>query len=227
MFEIIYKILKVFEENNLWNEGVELIGSWCFSLYQKHLGAKFYPLKTQDIDFLIPLPFKGNKHINLILELERLGFKHSFNSDGSIYLWNSELKIEFLTLEKGRGTEKAIKIEKLSVNAIPLRFMDILFIEPIFIKDNNINICVPNPSSYCLQKLIVSFRRKKEYKRIKDIEQAIHTYAITDKEKFKKIYFSLPKKWQIKAINNLKKSQGLLPLLEKNINEILFTLQNI
>lgn len=37
MLEIVRKILKVFEENNLWDEGIELIGSWCFTLYQKTL----------------------------------------------------------------------------------------------------------------------------------------------------------------------------------------------
>jgi hypothetical protein len=36
MFEIIQRILKVFADNGLFDEGVELIGSWCFSLYQRH-----------------------------------------------------------------------------------------------------------------------------------------------------------------------------------------------
>jgi hypothetical protein len=52
----IQKILKVFAEHGLFDEGVELIGSWCFKLYEKHLGAKSFPLLTQDIDFLIPTP---------------------------------------------------------------------------------------------------------------------------------------------------------------------------
>lgn len=52
MIEIIRKILKIFADNNLFEEGVELIGSWCFQLYQRHLGAKDFPLRTQDIDFL-------------------------------------------------------------------------------------------------------------------------------------------------------------------------------
>ena len=44
MVEIVREILKVFSDNNLFNEGVELIGSWCFKLYQKHLGVKSFPL---------------------------------------------------------------------------------------------------------------------------------------------------------------------------------------
>ena len=57
MIKTIADILKAFANNNLFEEGVELIGSWCFQLYQRHLGAKSFPLRTQDIDFLIPNPF--------------------------------------------------------------------------------------------------------------------------------------------------------------------------
>jgi hypothetical protein len=51
MVDLISKILAVFADNNLFEEGVELIGSWCFKLYQKHLGVENFPLRTPDIDF--------------------------------------------------------------------------------------------------------------------------------------------------------------------------------
>ncbi|MBU4304379.1 MAG: nucleotidyltransferase domain-containing protein [Candidatus Omnitrophica bacterium] len=57
MVKLIESILKVFADNHLFDEGVELIGSWCFQLYQKHLDAKNFPLRTLDIDFLVPNPF--------------------------------------------------------------------------------------------------------------------------------------------------------------------------
>ncbi len=227
MLETIKRIFEVFEKNNLWNEGIELIGSWCFILYQKHFNAKFYPLRTQDIDFLIPIPYKGQKYINLIEELEKLGFSHSFNSSGSIYLWNSELKIEFIVPKRSKGLENNIEIKKLSIKAIPLRFVNILFIDPIFVKEDNIKILIPNPASFCLQKFIVAFRRQKLEKRIKDLEQAIYTYAISDKGKIIQIYSGFPKSWQRKIIANLEKSKAILPLLEKDINEIIITLQTI
>ena len=69
MLKQIASILKVFADNNLFDEGVELIGSWCFQLYQKHLGAKRFPLRTQDIDFLIPNPFRGRDHKDFIRQL--------------------------------------------------------------------------------------------------------------------------------------------------------------
>jgi len=39
MIKIVRDILKIIEDNRLWDEGVELIGSWCFLLYQKHFGV--------------------------------------------------------------------------------------------------------------------------------------------------------------------------------------------
>jgi hypothetical protein len=39
-------ILRVFHKHNLFQEGVELIGSWCFKFYQEYLGVKEYPLRT-------------------------------------------------------------------------------------------------------------------------------------------------------------------------------------
>ena len=88
MVRLIDDILKVFARNNLFDEGVELIGSWCFHLYQKHLGVQSFPLRTQDIDFLIPNPFKGKKHQDFIKELESLGFSCEHKRDASIYLWS-------------------------------------------------------------------------------------------------------------------------------------------
>ncbi len=60
MIDLVRRILAIFERHGLWDEGVELIGSWCFYLYQRHLGVKPYPFKTQDIDVLLPYPYRGH-----------------------------------------------------------------------------------------------------------------------------------------------------------------------
>ena len=96
MLEPVKNVLKVFSENKLWDEGVELIGSWCFLLYQKHFGARSYPLRTQDIDFLIPIPYRSKHGFNLGNALEQIGFKPGFKRDGSIYYWTEELRVEFI-----------------------------------------------------------------------------------------------------------------------------------
>lgn len=227
MVEIISKIFKVFADNNLFDEGVELIGSWCFRLYQEHLGAKSFPLRTQDIDFLIPSPFRGSEHLDFIKQLEELGFQSDFKRDGSLFLWNSELKIEFITTEKGSGTDEIIKIKKLGISAIPLRHVGFLLNNPITITDNGVKVLVPSPERFCLHKLIISARRKKIEKIIKDLQQAICTFTITNKKEIQKLFCSLPKKWQETILKMIAKAQTELPLLGEDINKLKSTLQEV
>ena len=224
MADIISKILKVFQENGLFEEGVELIGSWCFSLYQRHLGVKSFPLRTPDIDFIIPRPFKGKKKPNFINQLESLGFKIDFNSDGSIYLWNAELKIEFLTCEKGRGTDHAIEIKELGFKATPLRYMSILLDKPIMINDRGIKVKAPNPVSFCLHKLLVASKRKKPDKKLKDIEQAVLVSAIIEADQLRTAFISLPKKWQKTILDIIKFASTKMPMLNSEINHLRITL---
>lgn len=160
MVESIRRILKVFADNNLFEEGVELIGSWCFKLYQRHLGAKIFPLSTPDIDFLIPSPFHGKEHPDFVRKLEELGFEADFKRDGSLYLWNADLKIEFLTAEKGVGTDRAIRIKKLGIDAIPMRHVGFLLDKPVTITEGGIKIKVPAPVRFCLHKLVIAARKE-------------------------------------------------------------------
>jgi len=226
VYNLINKVLKIFADNNLFEEGVELIGSWCFFLYQKHLGAKKFPLKPLDIDFLIPNPFHGKKHLDFINQLKEFGFQHGFNRDGSLFLWNADLKIEFITPEKGKGSDNAIKIKNLGISAIPLRFMMLLLNNPIIIKDENISILVPNPTNFCLHKLIIAARRRKTDKSLKDLQQAICTSAIIDSKEIEKLFWSLPKKWRSTIQKTLGKAKQELPLYEEEINALELTLRN-
>ncbi len=226
MIDLIGRILKVFVDNHLFEEGVELIGSWCFQLYQKHLGAQSFPLRTQDIDFLIPNPFHGKEHADFIDQLEKLGFSRDFKRNGSLYLWNAELKIEFITPEKGRGADGAIKIRKLGVNAIPLRFVDLLLDNPVTVIEDGLEILVPNPANFCLHKLIIASRRRKIDKSIKDLQQAICTSVIVDKPEIKKLFDSLPRKWRQAILHMLERSKQEFPILINEIETLNLTLHN-
>lgn len=225
MIEIVKKILKVFEENHLWERGVELIGSWCFILYQKHFGVKSFPLRTVDIDFLIPLPYKAKEKINLIGLLEPLGFKTGFNSDGSIYLWSADLRIDFLTAERGKGTDKAREIKNLSLKALPLRFVDILFKNPVMVKEEGIKISIPNPAAFAVHKILISVRRKKPEKKHKDLEQALHVLEAIDLGEVKHIYHTLPKTWRRSILGSLQNSVRTFPLRKEFIQKTFSTLQ--
>lgn len=227
MVKVIEQILKAFADNGLFDEGVELIGSWCFNLYQKHLGAKNFPLRTQDIDFLIPNPFRGKEHTGFIEQLEKLGFNCDFNSDGSIYLWNADLKIEFITPEKGRGVDGSIRIKNLGIHAIPLRFVALLLDNPISIVDNGIKIRVPNPTNFCLHKLIIASRRRKIDKGLKDLQQAVCTSLVVRPQEIQKLFKTLPKKWKQAILKMLERSRRELPLLTEEINALVLTLQDV
>lgn len=226
MINTINKILKVFAEAGLFNEGVELIGSWCFKFYQAHLGAKEFPLMTQDIDFLIPHPYRGKEHLDFIDRLKELGFNTDFKRDGSLYLWNAELKIEFITLEKGRGVDQAIKIRHLGLNAIPLRFVNLLLAKSITVIDHGIKIRLPHPANFCLHKLIVASRRRRPDKSLKDLQQAVCTSVIVDEKEIRDLFDSLPPKWRQAIIKMLDKAGRALPLLSKEIANLDLTLQN-
>lgn len=226
MADVIHEVLKIFEENDLFEEGVELIGSWCFDLYQKHLGVKKFPFRSLDIDFLIPYPYKGEKQSNFIGKFEKLGFKTDFKSDGSVFLWNPEIKIEFLTCEKGKGADEAVSIKELGIKAIPLRFVSLLLEEPITIEDNGIKILVPNPVNFCLQKIIIASRRKKEDKKLKDLEQAIYTSAIIKETEMNKALDKLPNKWRADILKTLQKARTRMLMLTDEIDRLLEMIQS-
>jgi len=223
--DLIGRVLKVFADNHLFDEGVELIGSWCFHLYQKHLGAKEFPLRTQDIDFLIPNPFRGKEHAGFIEQLEKLGFNRDFKRDGSMYLWNSDLKIEFITPEKGKGADSSIKVKNLGFNAIPLRFVSLLLEDPITVVDNGIKIRIPSPANFCLHKLIIASRRRKLDKSSKDLQQAICASVTVNTKEMQEIFDKLPKKWKQAVLKMLERAKQELPLLAEEINSLSHTLQ--
>ena len=224
MVERIRKILKVFEHHGLWDQGVELIGSWCFYLYQRHLGVKAYPLKTQDIDFLLPDPYRRKVRINLIEELKVLGFHHDFRPDGSIYLWDAELRIEFMVPERGRGSEHAKDVKSLGVRAISLRFMDMLLDHPITLIEGGIHVTVPDPTAFCLHKLLIAPRRKRVESRLKDWEQALHVASILKRARLLQIYRELPKPWQRTIVKSLTSAAHNVPLLSVEAEQLAATL---
>ena len=225
MIGLVRRILAVFERHGLWDEGIELIGSWCFYLYQRHLGAKPYPFKTQDIDFLLPYPYRGRTKVDLIEELKRLGFQHDFRPDGSIYLWNAELRIEFLIPERGRGRDKAVEIKSLAVKAMPLRFVDMLLRHPISVKESGVMVSLPDPAAFCLHKLLIAKRRKRPDSRLKDIEQALHVASIVKPAMLRRIYRELPKTWQNTVLDTLQQSTRSSILLRDEAQQLLDTLQ--
>lgn len=226
MTKYLTDILRVFHKHNLFQEGVQLIGSWCFNLYQKHLGVKEYPLRTLDIDFLIPIPYRGVRHEDFIKDIEKIDFRCNFNSDGSMFFWNSELKIEFIVPEKGRGDKRVVHIRELGLKAIPLRFVNLLLDNPIYVNESNMKILLPNPVNFCIHKLLIASRRKSLDKKLKDLEQAFYTSTGLNDNDIRNLFDSLPKNWKENIFRTLKSAGTELPLLREEAERLFLTLQN-
>lgn len=217
LMEPIDRILHKFTEAGLWDSGIEIIGTWCFLIYARYLPIEKYPLRTQDIDFLIPMPYKGAV-FDLSAYFRQLGFMEHFNPDGSMFFSTGTLKIEFLAPHKGRDDESAVYIRELSLRPQMLRLVDILLKEAIDIKISpGTWVRVPSPCSFMLHKLLIANRWRRADKREKDLKQAIYTgnYVLadeTEKQKLLSLWQKFSPAWKSKIKKALADAHTVLPL---------------
>ncbi len=198
---------------------VILIGSWCHYFYRiQFKNAPEIPvIRTMDIDFLIPNPPKKGKDINIPDILHDLEFisKHNYITGNTKYV-HPELELEFLIPELGRGKgSKPYEIPKFHINAVGLRFLNLLQSNIMKIKFKNIEVTIPEPAAFVLHKFIIQERRKNKEKQKKDLLAAVSIgeYLLQTKEQSKKlkdVFNSLPKKWQATIIKNIKQNSTSL-----------------
>lgn len=174
--------------NRLNNAGVlsqvVLIGSWCIYFYSHYFKSKSYSsfIRTTDIDFLIPIPPKFKKELNLLNLVEDLGYIEEFKGlKGYIKLAHPDLTIEFLVPERGRALDQPYPIPQLGINAQALRRLDFLIENSVIIKADDINIRLPHPAAYALHKFIIFKDRRKIDKHDKDIEGGFTSISCLDK----------------------------------------------
>ena len=149
-----------------------LIGPYCMPVFKEALGMKLPTIKTQDVDLLLPNPYRGRK-VDLEPLLAGLGFSIGFNPDGSNFFTNGIFKVEFLTPEKGKQSDKAIAVKELGIKAIPLRYVQMLLDNRVSFEMEGLVYPVPNPWTFALHKILVSRSRKKDRQKEKDLLQAI------------------------------------------------------
>ena len=222
LIEPLEKFFEVITRENLWEEGIEIIGAWCFNFYQKFLPLRRYPLKTQDLDILIPFPYRG-KAFDISNYLKQLGFEERINPDGSVYYLGYGLKIEFLAPQRGRGVDRAPYVKKLGISPQVLRFMGILFNESVLLSiGKGIKVRVPSPSAFLVHKLLVSSKRKREGKMEKDLRQAIYTaeYVLkepAEMERLLSLLKDIPSSWRKRLLKALDSALDILPQEESVI----------
>lgn len=205
MFELILERLNKLAVLN----DLVLIGSWAAYLYRVYFGKEYnFIPKTTDLDLLIPLPYKDKRQIDLAEEFKDLNFIVQFSNEGYIKLGHPELSLEFIVPEYGRGSDKPFVINNLGINAQPLRYVSLLLQDVIDISYRGIKVKVPHPAIFVLQKLLIIPYRKKESKKLKDIEIAKSVISFIDKfpddkKYMRKIFNTLPVSWQKKIVKQL------------------------
>ena len=172
--EPLRKLLAELEGLGLFAAGVELVGSYCFKVYQSHFGVEWFPLRTIDVDFAIPIPYKGPS-ADLEAVLKELGFRQDFATDGSIFYEGNGLKIEFLQPRKGSGDRESLPtVKELSTVPIPLPYLNLLLENKVMVTLRDIGrIALPSLPAFMWHKLLIADLPKRKNKSEKDYVQAV------------------------------------------------------
>jgi len=222
--ELCLEILRRFHREGILNDFI-LIGSWCVYFYKDYFSDILYidqtTMKTRDIDFMIDNPNRIKKDVDIPELLKDLGFVTTFKGDvGYIKLDHPDLILEFLVPEKGKGTDKPHPLPKLGINAVALRFLNFLSTNTIKAKVEDFYLTLPHPADFALHKLIISKRRVREEKAIKDKDTAVKIlkFLINKGEAniIRDVFNSVPQKWQKKIIKGLEEQteQSILEILK-------------
>ncbi|MDP2927659.1 MAG: GSU2403 family nucleotidyltransferase fold protein [Candidatus Omnitrophota bacterium] len=211
-YKLCVEVLKRLDSSGILKHLV-LVGSWCVPFYKEYFSDVEYvtSITTRDLDLFVPLPLVIKNKIDIEKLLDGLGFVIDFKgSDGYIQLYHPELILEFLVTEKGAGLNKPYKLGQLGINAQPLRLLNLLTAKLINIVVEDIRINLPHPALFALHKLIVSERRPKKDKKIKDLDMAIRIIrALLDKgeaDKLKFFFIGFSPKLRKRIIDVLKDS---------------------
>lgn len=182
---------------------VVVMGSWAEYLYSELLGTNYNPIiQTRDVDFMYQNIRKPANSVPLISTMKEAGYIYTedpVTGTGKFFKGES-MEIEFLTKLLGSGENTHTKIEPLGIITDSLRDINILDGNTIKISKNGLDINVPDPATYIMQKILINNHRVPVYKREKDI-QAVDRILPYVKENL--IY----KKKFIDLYNNLSKNQ--------------------
>lgn len=205
------KLLIALEELGLFAAGVELVGSYCFKVYQSHFGVEWFPLRTVDVDFAIPLPYKGPS-ADLEVVLKELGFRQDFGTDGTIFYEGNGLKIEFLQPRKGSGVKESLPpVKELSTVPIPLPYLNLLLENKVIVTLRDIGrIALPSLPAFMWHKLLIADLPMRKNKSEKDYIQAVAVgKRIADDQDLiceaSRILQSIPGSWRKKIEKSVQK----------------------
>jgi len=173
--EIIKDLFQLMDREGLWVECLELIGSWCFKIYQNYFGVEYYPEKTVDVDFAVQIPYTGNP-VQIGTKLQELGFQEDINRfDESIVYRSGEIKVEFFRDRAGNGSRQGKPyIPELDIAPQSLPYLKILLDRPLTVSIRDLGkVTTPSMPAFLVHKLIIADERRDQGKKTKDYRQAV------------------------------------------------------
>lgn len=164
-----------------WLGHLVIVGGWGHRLHRLHplAGMPTYaPLRTRDVDLALSLRAPVEGDIRRALEDAR--FKPEYSGDNRPPVTQYALTdddagfyAEFLVPLHGGGVKRDgspdVTVSKAGINAQKLRHLDILLVAPWSVQigpgreiafDQPVDVLVPNPVSFIVQKLLIHDKRK-------------------------------------------------------------------
>jgi hypothetical protein len=212
-YNLCIEVLRRLQKEGILSE-IMIVGSWCIYFYKNYFSDVSYSsyIRTRDIDFLVPIPFKIKEKVDIPELLKDLGFVLDFHIKGYIRLCHPDLIIDFLVPERGRGLDKPYPLPQLGIKAQALRFLDFLVENSMKFKINDLTLNLPHPAAFAIHKLIISSRRPREEKKVKEREEAVRVIksliAKREEETVNRLFNSMPRKWRTKVIRSLEESKA-------------------
>jgi hypothetical protein len=151
------------------------------------------------------MPPRIRREFDVPAALSELGFEPEWSLRGGYCKYvHPEMEVDFLIPEQGRGSNKAVSVDVLHVEAQPPRFLSLAYDQSMIVQYHGYDIRLPDPAAFVLLKLLVIPRRKDPGKDEKDAytARAIGEYLLAHVEqatKLRAMFNNLPKGWQKKV----------------------------
>jgi hypothetical protein len=183
----IGKVVEALAKAGTFRLRAVLVGTAAYQTYSAMLGIRLSAslLQTADIDIaqFKDISIAVGDSIPPVVDVLKTVDK-TFRDVPSVpdsrhstsYAARSGVRVDFLTPNRGSGTDKPQALPSLSTDAQPLPFLDYLIHEPepaVLLHNAGVYVHVPSPQRYAIHKLIVSRRRPQgAAKGDKDLKQA-------------------------------------------------------
>lgn len=204
---------------------IVIAGGWAPLIYYHYLlsDKTREPLRTKDIDIVVPEHLKKRRNKTIDAILTEAGFKMCFKSrhippvisyEGTI--GEFEVEIEFLTHLRGERKNQVVVVQE-GLHAQLLRFINVLLENSINVEIDDfklegnklLRVRVPSPGAFVFQKGLTFVRRAEPIKKAKDLyyifdllsnRDKLYEQIIKDINSFKESY---PVNWTKQVKRNL------------------------